>query len=89
MLQEEGVQFTDLPKDDKLADGEEAHVGSGWVQPTHSHPVTGRELKNRALQLAGCRVDVPVQSERVVLINKAEMMQQSFLVHGYRIRQIW
>lgn len=59
MLQEEGVQLRQLPEDDQLAEGEEAHVGAGGVQPAHGGPAQRGELEHGALYLARCARNVP------------------------------
>lgn len=59
VLEEEGIELGDLPKDDQLADGKEAHVGTVGVEPAHVGPVLWCELQHRTLDLTRRGVYVP------------------------------
>lgn len=58
VLQEERVQFGEVPEDHELGDRDEAHVGAGLVEPSNVRPVRRRELENGTSNFAGGRLDV-------------------------------
>lgn len=55
VLQEERVQFGDLPEDDQLADAPEPHVRGLGIQPADARPTARSELENGTLDLAAGR----------------------------------
>ena len=58
VLQEERVQFGQVPEDHQLGDGDEAHVGAGLIEPSNVGPVGRRELQNGAPNFPSGRGDV-------------------------------
>lgn len=66
VLQEEGIQFGDLPENDHLTDGEKTHTFARRVQPTHFSPTYRSELQYRSFQLTRRRAYISVTHDYVI-----------------------
>ena len=74
MLEEESVELGHLPKDDKLTNGEESHVRTFRVHPTHCRPTLRSKLECSSLNLAGCGRNV-ANSHPFVLTHFHDLAQ--------------
>lgn len=74
MLQEERVQFRNLPKYNHLADGEESHIRAVGIEPTHMRPTNWSELENGSLQFT-CRRSNISAHKKYTDENKFEKLQ--------------
>lgn len=55
VLQEERIQFGDLPEDDQLHDGSETHCCRFGIQPADGRPTLRRKLQHGTLYFARSR----------------------------------
>ena len=58
VLQEESIEFSDLPEDNKLTECHETHVSTRGIEPSDRCPTSRRELQYSPLEFARRALDI-------------------------------